>query len=81
MKVRNNKNSQTDENVNWFNQSGKLFSSKADHIYTRHLSDPMARSVANRNGYRTFLVGSPPANAGDTGSIPGPGRSHRPKSN
>ena len=24
------------------------------------------------------VVGNPPANAGDTGSIPGPGRSHMP---
>ena len=56
VKIRNNKNSQTDGNVNWFNQSGKLFSSKADHTHTRHLSDPVARSVANRNGYRTSLV-------------------------
>ena len=27
------------------------------------------------------VVGSPPANAGDTGSRPGPGRSHMPRSN
>ena len=27
------------------------------------------------------VVGSPPANAGDTGSSPGPGRSHMPPSN
>ena len=27
------------------------------------------------------LVKNPPANAGDTGSIPGPGRSHMPQSN
>ena len=26
------------------------------------------------------VVGSPPANAGDTGSGPGPGRSHMPRS-
>ena len=26
-------------------------------------------------------VGNPPANAGDTGSSPGPGRSHMPRSN
>ncbi|XDB64288.1 hypothetical protein AB1E18_017602 [Capra hircus] len=28
-----------------------------------------------------LLVRNPPANAGDTGSIPGPGRSHMPQSN
>ena len=27
------------------------------------------------------VVKNPPANAGDTGSSPGPGRSHRPQSN
>ena len=27
------------------------------------------------------VVRNPPANAGDTGSIPGPGRSHMPQSN
>ena len=27
------------------------------------------------------VVKNPPANAGDTGSIPGPGRSHTPRSN
>ena len=27
------------------------------------------------------VVKNPPANAGDTGSIPGPGRSHMPQSN
>ena len=27
------------------------------------------------------VVGNPPANAGDVGSIPGPGRSHMPQSN
>ena len=27
------------------------------------------------------MVENPPANAGDTGSIPGPGRSHMPQSN
>ena len=35
--------------------------------------------------YRDFpggaVVGGPPANAGDTGSTPGPGRSHMPQSN
>ena len=27
------------------------------------------------------VVNNPPANAGDTGSIPGPGRSHMPQGN
>ena len=37
-----------------------------------------------KNSYWGFpggaVVGSPPANAGDTGSCPGPGRSHMPRS-
>ena len=56
VKIRNNRNSQADGNVNWFSQSGKLFSSKADHTYAQHLRDPMARSVAHGNGCRTSLV-------------------------
>ena len=39
----------------------------------------------NSNKYRDFpggaVVKNRPANAGDTGSSPGPGRSHRPRSN
>ena len=38
-----------------------------------------------KNNFRDFpgsaVVKNPPANAGDTGSIPGPGRSHMPWSN
>ena len=41
--------------------------------------------VIKRLKYRDFpggtVVKNPPANAGDTGSIPGPGRSHMPRSN
>ena len=35
----------------------------------------------NRDFPRGAVVKNPPANAGDTGSIPGPGRSHMPRSN
>ena len=39
----------------------------------------------SKPGFRDFpggtVVGNPPANAGDTGSIPGLGRSHMPWSN
>ena len=41
--------------------------------------------VKNRKSARGFpggaVVKNPPANAGDTGSSPGPGRSHMPRSN
>ena len=41
--------------------------------------------VCSRNAYWDFpggaVVKNPPANAGHTGSIPGPGRSHMPWSN
>ena len=40
---------------------------------------------SKKNNYRDFpggtVVKNPPANAGDTGSSPGPGRSHMPRSN
>ena len=35
----------------------------------------------SRNFPSGTVVGNPPANAGDKGSIPGPGRSHMPRSN
>ena len=41
--------------------------------------------MRNRTGKGGFpggtVVENPPANAGDTGSSPGPGRSHMPRSN
>ena len=41
--------------------------------------------IRQKLNYRGFPGGAvdknPPANAGDTGSIPGPGRSHMPRSN
>ena len=41
--------------------------------------------AANNSSIRDFLGGpvlkNPPVNAGDTGSIPGLGRSHMPRSN
>ena len=43
------------------------------------------RSFKNPGAQRGFpggaVVKNPPANAGDTGSSPGPGRSHMPQSN
>ena len=46
----------------------------------------MSECVCLKNGGFKGFPGSaavehPPANAGDTGSIPGPGRSHVPRSN
>ena len=42
-------------------------------------------NLKKKNGYRDFpggaVVKNPPANAGDTGSSPGLGRSHMPRSN
>ena len=41
--------------------------------------------ILNKTCYTGFpggaVVKNPPANAGDMGSIPGPGRSHMPQSN
>ena len=42
---------------------------------------PTLRLYENRDFPGGTVVKNPPANAGDTGSIPGPGRSHMPWSN
>ena len=44
---------------------------------------PMTYIFIKKNGGFPggIVVKNPPANAGDTGSIPGPGRSHIPRSN
>ena len=39
------------------------------------------KSTNNRDFPGGIVVKNPPANAGDTGSSPGPGRSHMPRSN
>ena len=39
------------------------------------------KNTINRDFPGGAVVESSPANAGDTGSIPGPGRSHMPRSN
>ena len=38
-------------------------------------------AVLRNDCVRASMVENPPANAGDMGSIPGPGRSHMPQSN
>ena len=49
-----------------------------------HLT-PVRMTVIKKSTIRDFpggaVVKNPPASAGDTGSIPGPGRSHMPWSN
>ena len=47
----------------------------------RHLARPMVKNPEVRDFPGGTVVGSPPANAGDTGSIPGLGGSHMPWSN
>ena len=42
------------------------------------LNFPLSHSTNNQSA---GVVKNPPASAGDTGSIPGPGRSHMPRSN
>ena len=46
-------------------------------IHTQHL----VKSVHGGDFPGGAVVKNPPANAGDTGSSPGPGRSHMPRSN
>ena len=47
--------------------------------------EPTYKIFVNFEKFQGFPVGAvvkkPPANAGDTGSSPGPGRSHMPRSN
>ena len=57
-------------------------------IIVRDFSTPLSileKSNRQKKISRDFpggaVVKNPPANAGDTGSIPGPGRSHMPRSN
>ena len=55
-------------------------------IFANHISDKVLISKKYiKNSYRDFpggaVVKNPPANAGDMDSIPGMGRSHRPRSN
>ena len=59
---------------------------KSSFVPGRELADDMVRllGVLQRSSFLGFpggaVVGSPPANAGDTGSSPGLGRSHMPRS-
>ena len=46
----------------------------------KHLNIPLKKEYG-RDFLGGTVVKNPPANAGDTGSIPGPGRSHMPRSN
>ena len=49
-------------------------------IYPKEVKTSVQRFV-HRDFPGGSVVKNPPANAGDTGSIPGPGRSHMPQSN
>ena len=54
--------------------------------YIKDLQKPIRKNTKHINKQkRDFpggaVVNNPPANGGDTGSIPGPGRSHMPQSN
>ena len=53
-----------------------------NHMSSPRIKIELTSSKAFRPGFPGGpVVGSPPANAGDTGSSPGPGRSHMPWSN
>ena len=45
------------------------------------LKGPWVKKLKTRDFPGGTVVKNPPANAGDMGSIPGPGRSHMPRSN
>ena len=47
-----------------------------------HTDEPVCRAEIETQGFPGgTVVKNPPASAGDTGSSPGPGRSHMPRSN
>ena len=46
-----------------------------------HWINPIKSISENLGFHGGAVVNNPPAKAGDTGSIPGPGRSHVPRSN
>ena len=54
-------------------------------IFLRNISNKIDSKFLIRNHGEGFphgtVVKNPPVNAGDTGSSPGPGRSHMPRSN
>ncbi len=68
------------ESEAWGFESSDLFLNQVIVIQTK--LNPI--DILKRNGWGFpggAVVESPPANAGDTGSSPGPGRSHMPRSN
>ena len=64
--------------------SARLFSAR-DRRTTLGCGEDRGRETKVKNGQGGFpggtVVKNPPANAGDTGASPGPGRSHMPRSN
>ena len=52
-----------------------------EKIFAKGTSDEGLLLKINKELLGGAVVKNPPANAGDTGSIPGPGRSHMPRSN
>ena len=59
-----------------------LLLEKLVHVCTRrHVQGRSEQKFGKRDFPGGAVVKDPPANAGDTGSSPGPGRSHMPQSN
>ena len=62
-----------------------LLSASAVHIITKDMKFGIKTGLGSKCLYWDFpggaVVKNPPANAGDTGSSPGPGRSHMPWNN
>ena len=52
-----------------------------DTVLTKVEIIPMSQRFRSRDFPGGAVVKNPPANAGDMGSSPGPGRSHMPQSN
>ena len=69
-------NQNRDRNVH-FKIKCKLFLNRKCMLMVQNLKDQKGKVSDFPGG---AVVGHPPANAGDTGSCPGPGRSHMPRS-
>ena len=65
--------------------SDTTHSSKVYYSHNEEFWESRVTPTQIQNGLRDFpggaVVKNPPANAGDTGLVPGPGRSHVPRSN
>ena len=78
-------NKQTKKRIKDLNRLLQIRKSKEPKSMQRCLASLIITEIQIKSHNEDFpggtVVKNPPVNAGDTGSIPGPGRSHMPQSN